>query len=73
VVVFPRAVSRLESHEQGKGKLERILKRRIDKQKADGNQLTFDLLLLRLEGLARLLNLSPQVTDGGLLLLEGLA
>jgi hypothetical protein len=42
-------------------------------EKADGNQLTFDLLLLRLEGLARLLSLSPQVTDGGLLLLEGLA
>jgi hypothetical protein len=34
---------------------------------------TFDLLLLHLEGLARLLSLSPQVVDGGLLLLEGLA
>jgi hypothetical protein len=32
-----------------------------------------NLLLLHLEGLARLLSLSPQVADGGLLLLEGLA
>jgi hypothetical protein len=31
------------------------------------------LLLLHLEGLAHLLGLSPQVTDCGLLLLEGLA
>jgi hypothetical protein len=31
------------------------------------------MLLLHLEGLARLLGLSPQVMDCGLLLLEGLA
>jgi hypothetical protein len=31
------------------------------------------MLPLRVEGLARLLSLSPQVTDRGLLLLEGLA
>jgi hypothetical protein len=31
------------------------------------------LLLLHLEGLARLIDLSPQVTDDDLLLLEGLA
>jgi hypothetical protein len=36
-------------------------------------QLTFDLLPLRVEGLALFLGLSPQVTDRGLLLLEGLA
>jgi hypothetical protein len=36
-------------------------------------QLTFDLLPLRVEGLARFLSISPQVTDRGLLLLEGLA
>jgi hypothetical protein len=34
---------------------------------------TFNLLPLRVEGLARFLGLSPQVTDRGLLLLEGLA
>jgi hypothetical protein len=34
---------------------------------------TFDLLLVPLEGLARLLGLALQVKDGGLLLLEGLA
>jgi hypothetical protein len=37
------------------------------------SELTFDLLLLRLEGLARLLGLALQVEDRGLLLLEGLA
>jgi hypothetical protein len=36
-------------------------------------QLTFDPLPLRVEGLARLLGLSAQVTDRGLLFLEGLA
>jgi hypothetical protein len=34
---------------------------------------TFDLLPLRVEGLACFLGLSPQVTDHRLLLLEGLA
>jgi hypothetical protein len=43
------------------------------KRETDGKQLTFDLLLLHLEGLAHLLGLSPQVMDRGLLLLEGQA
>jgi hypothetical protein len=42
-------------------------------EKADESKLTFDLLLLPLEGLARLLGLVLQVKDRGLLLLEGLA
>jgi hypothetical protein len=42
-------------------------------EKADESKLTFDLLLLPLEGFARLLGLAPQVKDHGLLLLEGLA
>jgi hypothetical protein len=42
-------------------------------EKADGSELTFNLLLLPLEGLARLLGLALQVKDHGLLLLEGLA
>jgi hypothetical protein len=37
------------------------------------SKLTFDLLPLSLEGLARLLGLALQVQDCGLLLLEGLA
>jgi hypothetical protein len=44
----------------------------IDERKGAETQLTFDLLPLRVEGLARLLGLSPQVTDRGLLLLKGL-
>jgi hypothetical protein len=71
--MFPRAVRRLESHEQKKQSWERIPKRQIDKQKADESELTFDLLLLPLEGLARLLGLALQVKDRGLLLLKGLA
>jgi hypothetical protein len=35
-------------------------------------QITFDLLPLQVEGLAHFLGLSSQVTDRGLLLLEGL-
>jgi hypothetical protein len=36
-------------------------------------QLTFDLLLLRLEGLVHILSRLPQAKDHGLLLLEGQA
>jgi hypothetical protein len=49
------------------------LKNKSTKRETDGKRLTFNLLLLHLEGLARLLGLSPQVKDCGLLLLEGLA
>jgi hypothetical protein len=38
-----------------------------------GTKPTFDLLPLRVEGLARFLGFSLQVTDRGLLLFEGLA
>jgi hypothetical protein len=46
---------------------------RISKQEPDENKLTFNLLLLHLEGLARLLGLALQLEVRGLLLLEGLA
>jgi hypothetical protein len=36
-------------------------------------QVTFDLLLLRLEGLARVLSRLPQAENHGFVLLEGLA
>jgi hypothetical protein len=42
-------------------------------ENADESKLTSDLLLLPLEGFARLLGLALQVNDCGLLLLEGLA
>jgi hypothetical protein len=48
-------------------------KERINKRKKDESKLTFNLLLLHLEGLARLLSLALQLEERGLLLLEGLA
>jgi hypothetical protein len=48
-------------------------KNKSTSEKVDEKQLTFNLLPLRLESLARLLAPSLQVSDGGLLLLEGLA
>jgi hypothetical protein len=48
-------------------------KERINKQKLGESKLTFNLLLLPLEGLARLLGLALQLEKRGLLLLEGLA
>jgi hypothetical protein len=48
-------------------------KERINKRKPDESKLTFNLLLLHLEGLARLLSLALQLEVRGLLLLEGLA
>jgi hypothetical protein len=48
--------------------------RREDQQnKKEENELTFNLLLLHLEGLARFLSLALQLEVRGLLLLEGLA
>jgi hypothetical protein len=61
----PRTRKNKAGSESTKGKL--------TKRETDGKQLTFNLLLLRLESLARLLAPSPQVLDSGLLLLEGLA
>jgi hypothetical protein len=46
---------------------------RINKRKPDESKLTFNLLLVHLEGLARLLSLALQLEVRGLLLLEGLA
>jgi hypothetical protein len=66
-------VRRPGSHEQRKTSWERIPKERINKRKAGESKLTFDLLLLPLEGLARLLGLALQLEKRGLLLLEGLA
>jgi hypothetical protein len=51
---------------------ERIPKGQIDKRKAGESELTFDLLLLLLEGFTRLLDLALQAKDRGLLHLEGL-
>jgi hypothetical protein len=62
-----------ESHEQRKTSWERTPKERINKQKAGERKLTFNLLLLPLEGLARILGLALQLEKRGLLLLEGLA
>jgi hypothetical protein len=45
----------------------------INEREGAGTKPTFDLLPLQVEGLARFLGLLPQVTDRGLLLLEGLA
>jgi hypothetical protein len=68
--MFPKAVRRPESHEQRKTSWERIPKGQIDKRKAGESELTFDLLLLPLEGLARLLGQALQVKDRALLLLR---
>jgi hypothetical protein len=46
---------------------------RTNKRRTSENQLTFNLLPLRLEGLARILSRLPQAENRGLLLLEGLA
>jgi hypothetical protein len=72
--MFPRAVRRTESHKRRKTKLgANLQKDKSTSEKADESKLTFDLLLLPLEGLACLLGMAPQVKDRGLLLLEGLA
>jgi hypothetical protein len=68
--MFPRAVRRPESHGQRKTKLGANPKRANRHAKSEP---TFNLLLLPLEGLARLLGLALQAEDSGLLLLEGLA
>jgi hypothetical protein len=73
VVVFPRAVRRPENQRQRNKSREQIPSKPNRRTKRGGTQLTFDLLPLRVEGLARFLDLSSQVTDRGLLLLEGLA
>jgi hypothetical protein len=57
--MFPRAVRRPESHKQRKTKLgANPQKDKSTSEKADESKLTFDLLLLPLEGLARLLGLA---------------
>jgi hypothetical protein len=48
-------------------------KRMNRRTKSNGNNLTFNLLLLHLEGPARLLSLLLQLEERGPLLLEGLA
>jgi hypothetical protein len=48
-------------------------KRTNQQAKAGESKLTFDLLLLPLKGLARLLGLALQLEKRGLLFLEGLA
>jgi hypothetical protein len=48
-------------------------KERINKRTPDESKFTFNLLLLQLEGLARLLSLALQLEVRGLLLLKGLA
>jgi hypothetical protein len=58
VVACPRAVGRLGNHEQGKMKLGVDPKTTNQRMKPDESKLTFNLLLLHLEGLARLLSLA---------------
>jgi hypothetical protein len=72
--MFPRAVRRPESHKRRKTKLgANPQKDKSASEKAEESRLTFDLLLLPLEGLACPLGLALQAKDHGLLLLEGLA
>jgi hypothetical protein len=72
--MFPRAVRKPESHKRRRNEVgSESQKEQVDKRKASESKLTFDLLLLPLEGLARLLSLALQVEDRGLLLLKGLA
>jgi uncharacterized membrane protein YhhN len=47
--------------------------KRTNRRTKTERKLTFNLLLLHLEGLARLLSLAPQLEERSLLLLEGLA
>jgi hypothetical protein len=70
VIVFPWAVRRPEKTNDKETKVGRASQ--INERKGAETQLTFDLLSLRVEGLARFLGLLPLVTDRGLLLLEGL-
>jgi hypothetical protein len=71
--VFSRAVRRPESHDQIKKKVGSESSKSKSTSEKCTETITFDLLLVHLEGFACLLGLSPQVVDGGLLLLEGLA
>jgi hypothetical protein len=57
--------------QRNKGR-EQIPSKPNQQTKGAEKRLTFDLLPLRVEGLARLLSLPLQVTDCGFLLLEGL-
>jgi hypothetical protein len=66
------AVRRPENQRQRNKGRERISTKPNRRTEKGETQLTFDLLPLRVEGLACFLGLSPQVTDRGLLLLEGL-
>jgi hypothetical protein len=74
VVVFPRAVRRPKktNDKETKGR-ERIPSEPNRRTKRDERQLTFNLLLLRLEGLAHVLERLSHAENRGLLLLEGLA
>jgi hypothetical protein len=72
--MLPRAVRRPESHKRRKTKLgANPRKDKSTSEKGDESKLTFNLLLLPLEGLARLLGLALQVKNRDLLLFEGLA
>jgi hypothetical protein len=69
----PERSAGLKATNKEKQSWERIPKERINKRKTGESKLTFNLLLLPLEGLARLLGLALQLEKQGLLLLEGLA
>jgi hypothetical protein len=74
VVVFPREARRPEKTNNKETKVGSGSRAsQIDDRKGAETQLTFDLFPLRVKGLVRFLGLSSQVTDCGLLLLEGLA
>jgi hypothetical protein len=70
----PRAVCKPESHKRRRNEVgSESQKEQVDKRKAGRSKLTFNLLLLPLEGLARILGLASQLENRSLLLLEGLA
>jgi hypothetical protein len=69
----PRAVRRPENHKRKTKIGSGSQTSRTNKQKTGERQLTFDLLLLRLEGLARDLGCLPQAKNRSFLLLDGLA
>jgi hypothetical protein len=62
--MFPRAVRKPESHKRRRNEVgSESQKEQVDKRKAGGRKLTFDLLLLPLERLAHLLGLALQLEN----------
>jgi hypothetical protein len=73
VTEFPRAVHRPENHKQKTKIGSGSQTNRTNERKTDERRLTFNLLLLRLKGLARGLGRLLQAKNHSFLLLDGLA